>query len=116
MNSSGSDCNSQAPAVAEFAGYLASGHGRRGKTAAMNHAAVLLHLREARQEIERTIAQIEGDAYYDTGEFKVAMSHLYHHLNTAWNGRTASDERHRECAPDDFNAWRKFPDHGDFFL
>lgn len=75
----------------------------------MNRDAVLFHLREAKEELDRTIAEIVSDQTYNYSEFQVAMSHLYHHLNTAWNGRDASAERHRECAQSDFDAWRKFP-------
>ncbi len=33
------------------------------------------------------LAKIETDEEYDEGEFKIAMLHLYSHLNTAWNER-----------------------------
>ena len=82
----------------------------------MNRDAVLFHLREAKEELDRTIGEIQSDQSYDYGEFVVAMSHLYHHLNTAWNGRDASPERHRECAQSDFDAWRKFPSDADLLL
>ncbi len=82
----------------------------------MNRDAVLFHLREAKEGLDRTIEEIERDQNYDCGEFVVAMSHLYHHLNTAWNGKDASAERHRECAQRDFDAWRKFPSDADLLL
>lgn len=82
----------------------------------MNREAVLFHLREAKEELDRTIAEIASEVSYDSEEFQVAMSHLYHHLNTAWNGREASVEQHHECAQRDFDAWRKFPQESDLFL
>ncbi|MBI5684989.1 MAG: hypothetical protein HZC54_07900 [Verrucomicrobia bacterium] len=82
----------------------------------MNRDAVLFHLREAKEELDRTIGEIENDQSYDYAEFHVAMSHLYHHLNTAWNGRDASAERHRECIQSDFDAWRKFSSDADLLL
>jgi len=82
----------------------------------MNHQAVLFHLKEAREELDRTIAGLENDPTYSAGKFKVAMMHLYHHLNTAWNGRRASNKRHRECAETDFQAWRKFPRNSELLL
>ena len=51
----------------------------------MNREWVLFQLREGQEELNRTIAEIAADPDYDVGEFIVAMQHLYHHLNTAWN-------------------------------
>ena len=75
----------------------------------MNKEAILFHLREAKGELDRTLQALETDRDYEFGHFVVGMSHLYSHLNTAWNGRDASQERHHECAQSDFDAWRKFP-------
>ena len=82
----------------------------------MNRDAILFHLREAKEELDRTIIEIEKSKSYDVGEFVPAMSHLYHHLNTAWNGRDASAERHAKCAQNDFYTWRKFPTNEDLLL
>lgn len=75
----------------------------------MNRSWVLRHLREAHDELGRTISELESDAGYDVGEFMVAMLHLYHHLNTAWNSRDEAAERVERCHEDDFFAWRRFP-------
>lgn len=40
----------------------------------MNNNAVLFHLREAKDELDRTIAELEATPDYDIGEFRVAMS------------------------------------------
>ena len=61
---------------------------------------VLFHLREAKEELDRTIAEVETTSDYGVREFRVAMSHLYHHLNTAWNGREATAEAHCEVDPE----------------
>jgi hypothetical protein len=82
----------------------------------MNERAILFHLKEAKEELDSTIAEIADSASYDIGEFRVAMGHIYHHLNTAWNGRDASADRHHTCAKNDFNAWRKFPADDDLYL
>jgi hypothetical protein len=34
---------------------------------------------------------------------------MYHHLNSAWNGRNATDEQWRECTDEDYQKWQKFP-------
>jgi hypothetical protein len=82
----------------------------------MNKDAILRHLREAKEELDLTIIDLETDPEYGPGELVVGMSHLYLHLNTAWNGRDASPERHRECSQEDFDAWRKFPDNAELLL
>ena len=67
-------------------------------------------MREAYEELGCTIAEIEGAADYGSGEFLVAISHVYHHLNTAWNARDASEAAVREVSAEDFKRWSAFPD------
>jgi len=75
----------------------------------MNREFVLFNLREAAEEIARTISEIEATPDYGFGEFSVAVQHLYHHVNTAWNAQNASPERAHACSQEDFDAWRQFP-------
>jgi hypothetical protein len=75
----------------------------------MNREWVLFNLREAADELSRTISEIETTREYDHADLSVAMQHLYHHVNTAWNARDASAERVNACSEEDFNAWRQFP-------
>jgi hypothetical protein len=75
----------------------------------MNREWVLHNLREAEQELRQTIAEIESTADYGYGEFVVAMSHAYHHLNTAWNSRDEAEAVVRECSAENFERWRQFP-------
>jgi hypothetical protein len=82
----------------------------------MNRKAVVLHLKEAKEELDKTILQLENNRRFGAESLLVSMSHLYHHLNTAWNGREASAERHRECSQRDFDRWRKFPRNADLLL
>ena len=75
----------------------------------MNKCLILSHLREAHEELTRTIARIESEAAVDEIEFEIAVAHAYNHLNTAWNARAVSDERMAASSEDDFYAWRAFP-------
>jgi hypothetical protein len=75
----------------------------------MNREWVLHHLREAHEELGRTIGEITETPDYDSGEFLVSMSHLYHHLNTACNARDASESAVREVTAEDFRRWSAFP-------
>ena len=75
----------------------------------MNRDYVLDNLREAEEELKRTIREIAENPDYGYGEFVVAMMHLYHHVNTAWNARDASTDETTRCSHDDFARWRQFP-------
>ena len=82
----------------------------------MNQQIVLFHLREAKEELDRTIAELANEPGYGFEEFQVGMSHLYHHLNTAWNGRDQTDEQFKKCIDMDFARLRRFPHDADLLL
>ena len=75
----------------------------------MNKDWVLFHLKEALEEIENTIKDIEKDLEYEYGDYSVAIAHLYHHINTAWNSRDYSEEEAEESSKNKFSEWRQFP-------
>ena len=83
---------------------------------AMNRKVISFHLREAAEELNRTLAEVEGGGACDVEGFRVAMGHLYHHLNTAWNGRDQTDEEFRKCADADFQRFRRFPTESELHL
>ena len=74
-----------------------------------NKEHILFHLNEASEEVTRTIREIKDDPDYDEAEFFVAMQHLYHHVNTAWNSRSIDPERIYQYSQEDFDLWRQFP-------
>jgi len=67
------------------------------------------HLHAALDELSRTVAECGSDPEYSEAEFSVAMQHLYHHLNTAWNSRALGAERISQASDEDFNVWGQFP-------
>lgn len=75
----------------------------------MNKDWTVLHLREALEELTRTIAELESEPEYCEGKFYVAMAHMYSHLNTAWNSRAVADDELSCFSAEEFDAWRKFP-------
>ena len=75
----------------------------------MNTDFLLFNLREAQEEIENTIRDLETDSDYGESEFSVAMMHLYHHVNTAWNARKSTPEQSKSCTDEDFNRWSRYP-------
>jgi hypothetical protein len=88
----------------------------------MNKDYVLYNLREAQQALGSFIAEIETDPDYsidapadDTGCW-VQFAHIYHHLNTAWNARDASEAATNECSEEDFFRWRRFPSEDEMHL
>lgn len=75
----------------------------------MNRDWVLFHLTEAQQEIATTIREIRETPDYGYAEFWVAMQHLYHHVNTAWNSREATRTEVDTATDEDFNRWSQLP-------
>jgi hypothetical protein len=76
----------------------------------MNRKHTLWHLRDAAEELQRKIRDLEDKPDYGYAEFSIVMQHLYHHMNTAWNARDKSQEQVAECSEADFIRWRQFPE------
>jgi hypothetical protein len=76
----------------------------------VNRDWILFHLHEALEELQRTVRDIEEDPEYGEPELAVALTHLYHHVNTAWNSRAASDEENADASEQEFYRRRRFPD------
>jgi hypothetical protein len=74
----------------------------------MNLPWVHFHLKEAADELHKIIRQIE-DGAIGKDEFEIAVTHAYHHLNTAWNSRFITDDKARNHTDWDYNEWRQFP-------
>jgi len=82
----------------------------------MNKDFMLFNLREASEEILRIIHEVESDPEYGYGDYVVGMTHLYHHINTAWNARGVPEDRARQCSEQDFFRWRQFPSIEEIYL
>ena len=82
----------------------------------MNKEYSLWNLREALEQIEETIRNIQEDKEYGAGDYVVEMSHVYHHINTAWNARNASKSQADECSEENFNHWRLMPENSELLL
>lgn len=70
---------------------------------------MLFHLREAHEALGKLIQGIEEEPeyYFDDAVLKIEFEHIYHHLNTAWNGRYLDwDEADSE---EMFYQLRRFP-------
>jgi hypothetical protein len=75
----------------------------------MNRRWVRWHLTEALEALEKTIQELDDDPEFDDAVYWVDMQHLYHHLNTAWNARNATEAEVEPGTDADFNRWSKFP-------
>jgi hypothetical protein len=75
----------------------------------MKKEIALLHLREAKQELDEMISEIEQEPDFDLDGYYVSFEHIYDHLNTTWNCRKETDSRIEKCNKEDFFAWRNFP-------
>lgn len=76
----------------------------------MNKDFILFNLKEALEELTRTINDIENDPEYsEYGDYDIAMQHLYHHINTAWNAKDATNEQVNVSDEKEFYRWRQFP-------
>ena len=75
----------------------------------MNKGWILSHLREAHEELTKTITRIEAEDPVDEVLLEISLEHAYNHLNTAWNSRAMDDKAVAFLSEDDFYAWRQFP-------
>jgi hypothetical protein len=82
----------------------------------MNKDYVLYNLTHAQEALGKLITEMRSDPDYDYGEYVVDMSHVYHHLNTAWNARDATKAAADECSEEDFYRWRQFPSEKEIYL
>jgi hypothetical protein len=76
---------------------------------ALNTEWVLFNLKEAKEELERAIREIEGDPDYSSAEFGIVLTEVYEHVNMAWNSREVSDAEARECTTANYCRWRRMP-------
>ena len=75
----------------------------------MNREWMLHHLSEARDELDQALTEVRATSDYGVGELLATMSHVYHHLNTVWNSRDASESEVLEPSEESFKKWSAFP-------
>lgn len=76
----------------------------------MKNSYVQINLQEAKMQLDEIFDQFES---LDEVEFMISMTHLYHHLNTAYNCK-GFDENYcfSKTEEDDFyNKMEKFPEN-----
>jgi hypothetical protein len=68
------------------------------------------NIKDALKEMQKLDRQISSGDMPDEVEFQIAMQHIYHHLNFAWNIRHEPIENYVGMTKDQFNLWGKFPE------
>jgi hypothetical protein len=81
----------------------------------MNKAAIKAHLKEASGQLAATLQELDQKDY-SREALRVQISHIYHHVNSAWNGRDCTSQQYRECSDEDFSRWRQFPKPSELYL
>ena len=74
----------------------------------MKNSYVQINLQEAKMQLDEIFDQFES---LDEVEFMISMTHLYHHLNTAYNCKSLDEDYcFSKTEEDDFyNKMGKFP-------
>lgn len=74
-----------------------------------NKNLIVSNIEEAKEQLEVMLQEIEADKEYSEVELQIALEHVYHHLNFAWNIRNIEQSRAEMCSKKDFKSWSKFP-------
>ncbi len=82
----------------------------------MNKEWITFHLEEALEQLQETISNLKSDKDYSYGDYVVEISHLYHHINTAWNSREASPNEVANHTDADYDKWQRMPEFEDLLI
>jgi hypothetical protein len=75
----------------------------------LNRRIVHSNITEAREELERIERMLSAEMPVDQIEFQVALQHVFHHLNFAWNIRHWPTRRYSSLSHTDFEDAGSFP-------
>lgn len=76
----------------------------------INLNIVTTNIKEAHEELQKIVQTMAKNANMDETELGIALAHIYHHLNFAWNARFKSDLEYATLSDDDFIQWSRFPE------
>lgn len=82
----------------------------------MNKDWIAFHLREALEQLQDSIDRLDRQQNYSETDFQIEISHVYHHINTAWNSRNASPDEVRDHSDADFDNWQQMPDADELLM
>jgi hypothetical protein len=81
----------------------------------MNKPAIKAHLKEAADQLAATLEAIDKKNFRKES-LLIDLSHVYHHVNSAWNGKDCTPKQYRECSEKNFYRWRQFPSEEEMLL
>ena len=76
----------------------------------VNWLIVIQDLMDAKEELEKLERKVSSQDYPDEIEFRIALQHIFHHLDFAWNTRNISPDEYAGLEPTDFDRLGKFPE------
>jgi len=68
------------------------------------------NLEDVLEELQKLDSLISSGNMPDEIEFQIAMQHIYHHLNFAWNTRYDPIENHIDLTQEQFVKRGRFPE------
>jgi hypothetical protein len=75
-----------------------------------NKKHMVNNFKEAEEELLKIIKELEENPECSEGNMVGRLTHLYHHINFAWNIRNVeSTDMIIACSEDDFIEWQQFP-------
>jgi hypothetical protein len=72
-------------------------------------AYITWNLEEAQEELSRILESIRPSTEIDEAEFRTQMTHLFSHLNAAWNVRNMNASDFDTAIGEQRIAWMRFP-------
>jgi len=75
----------------------------------LNRWIIATNIRQARRELQELERELSSKPPLGEIELQIGLEHAYHHLNVAWNARSASNRRYANLSNRDFNRWSRFP-------
>lgn len=74
----------------------------------MNTKFITFNFQEIAEEVELILRDMKAGGMTEEKYLK-SIQHIYHHLNTAWNGRNAPADALDVAREADIRKWEKFP-------
>jgi hypothetical protein len=68
------------------------------------------NLEDALEELKSLDSQLLSGEMPDEVELRIALQHIYHHINFAWNTRHISPDAYANLTRENFDLWGKFPE------
>jgi hypothetical protein len=77
---------------------------------------MIYNLEDMAEQIDIAISRLQEDESFDNERLEVHFGDLYHHLNTAWNGRYRRGNYQETQTDSEFFKDRQMPEDFDEYL